>query len=159
MASPGRYKDRFTGQLVLDERYPVTEDLEKGVYVARGKFKPIFTEGSPEDNDRDTLEVTINLVRDFNLTPIRWTMGKFRVWARNYVRLVKKSHKMDTIDQFHPFVSTITHLVRLVSARFPDFRFYRPEGEAVQTVIFCSFLEDETTAVFWFPIWSLERAE
>jgi hypothetical protein len=158
MATGTQYKDRFTDQVVLDERYPFTDDQEKGVYVVRGKFKAIFNEELPPDNP-NSVEVVINLVRDFNLTEITWTKDKLILWAKDYVQLIKQELQMNTIEQSNPFVLSFAHLVRWVSAKFRDFHFYRPQGEAVQTVIFCSFLEDEITPVFWFPKWSLKKNE
>jgi hypothetical protein len=149
-----RYKDIFTGQPVLDERYPITEDAEKGVYIVRGKFKAIFNEEPPPENP-NSVEVVINLVRDFNLTEITWTKDKLILWAKEYVQLVKQQHQMNTIEQSNPVVRSSSR----VSAKFRDFHFYRPQGETVQTVIFCSFLEDEITPVFWFPKWSIEKDE
>jgi hypothetical protein len=158
MAAPARYKDIFTGLPLLDERYSITEDPEKGVYVVRGKFKAIFNEELPPENP-NSVEVVINLVRDFNLTEITWTKDKLILWAKEYVQLIKQQHQMNTIEQSNPFVLSFAHLVRWVSAKFRDFHFYRPQGEAVQTVIFCSFLEDEITPVFWFPKWSVVKEE
>jgi hypothetical protein len=158
MAAGARYKDVFTGLPLLDERYSITEDPEKGVYVVRGKFKAIFNEELPPENP-NSVEVVINLVRDFNLTEITWTKDKLILWAKDYVQLIKQQHQMNTIEQSNPFVLSFAHLVRWVSAKFRDFHFYRPQGEAVQTVIFCSFLEDEITPVFWFPRWSVVKEE
>lgn len=153
-----KYKDIFTNQLILDDRYTYTEDQEKGVYVVRGKFKAIFNEDLPPDNP-NSVDVAINLVREFGLIEINWTKDKLILWAKEYVQLIKQQHQMNTIEQSNPFVLSFAHLVRLVSAKFRDFHFYRPAGETIQTVIFCSFLEDEITPVFWYPKWSLKREE
>jgi hypothetical protein len=159
MAAPAsRYKDIFTGHVILDERYPYTEDAEKGVYVVRGKFKAIFNEELPPDNP-NSVEVAINIVRDFGLVEITWTKDKLIVWAKEYVQLVKQQHQMNTIEQSNPFVLSFAHLVRWVSAKFRDFHFYRPPGDTVQTVVFCSFLDDEITPVFWYPRWSVVKDE
>jgi hypothetical protein len=92
MSAPpaSRYKDIFTGHVILDERCPSTEDSEKGVYVVRGKFKAIFNEELPPDNP-NSVEVAINIVRDFGLVEITWTKDKLILWAKEYVQLVKQS--------------------------------------------------------------------
>lgn len=153
-----RYKDVFTGQVIFDDRYAFSEDVEKGVYVVRGKFKAIFNEDLPPDNP-NSVDVAINLVRDFQLQEINWTKDKLILWAKDYVQLIKQHHQMNTIEQSNPFVLSFAHLVRWVSAKFRDFHFYRPQGEQCNTVIFCSFLEDEITPVFWFPKWSVVKEE
>ncbi|KAH0795085.1 translationally-controlled tumor-like protein [Histomonas meleagridis] len=153
-----RYKDIFTNHVFLDERYPFQEDQEKGVYVVRGKFKAIFNEELPPENP-NSVEVVINLVRDFGLEEINWTKDKLILWAKDYVQLIKQQHQLNTIEQSNPFVLSFAHLVRWVSAKFRDFHFFRPPGDQTQTVIFCSFLEDEITPVFWFPKWSVVKDE
>lgn len=152
-----KYKDIFTNQVILDDRYSLQEDAEKGVYVVRGKFKAIFNEQLPPDNP-NSVDVAINLVRDFQLAEISWTKDKLILWAKDYVQWIKQKHQMNTIEQSNPFVLSFAHLVRWVSAKFRDFHFYRPQGE-IQTVIFCSFLEDEITPVFWYPKWSVVKEE
>ena len=153
-----KYKDIFTNHVILDERYPFQEDAEKGVYVVRGKFKAIFNEDLQPD-DPNSVDVAINLVRDFQLTEINWTKDKLIIWAKDYVQMIKQQHQMNTIEQSNPFVLSFAHLVRWVSAKFRDFHFYKPPGEQNQTVIFCSFLEDEITPVFWYPKWSVVKEE
>jgi hypothetical protein len=103
MAATTRYKDIFTNHVVLNENYPLTEDSEKGVYVVRGKFKAIFNEELPPDNP-NSVEVAINLVRDFGLVEITWTKDKLILWAKDYVQLIKIQHQMNTIEQSNPFV-------------------------------------------------------
>ena len=135
--------------------------FRSGVYVVRGKFKAIFNESIPPENP-NSVDVVINLVRDFNLVEINWTKDKLILWAKDYVQLIKQQHQLNTIEQSNPFVLSFAHLVRWVSAKFRDFHFYRPPfttGEQIQTVIFCSFLEDEITPVFWIPKWSAVKDE
>ena len=154
-----KFKDIFTGQVILDERYPYTDEQDKGVYVVHGKFKAIFNEQVPPDNP-SSVDVAINLVRDYQLAEISWTKDKLILWAKDYVQWIKQHHQMNTIEQSNLFVLSFAHLVRWVSAKFRDFHFYRPQGDqGVQTVIFCSFLEDEITPVFWYPKWSLVKEE
>ena len=114
-----RYKDIFTNHVFLDERYPIQEDQEKGV---RGKFKAIFNESIPPENP-NSVDVVINLVRDFNLVEINWTKDKLILWAKDYVQLIKQQHPLNTIEQSNPFVLSFAHLVRWVSAKFRDFHF------------------------------------
>lgn len=155
------YKDIFTDAVILDNRYQIQEDQEKGVYVVRGKFKAIFDE-TLEPTNPDSVKVIINLVNDFDLVETEMTKDKLILWAKDYVQLIKQKHNLNTIDQSNPFVLSFAHLVRWVSAKFRDFHFYRPKSqtaEQCQTVIFCSFLEDEITPVFWIPKWSLVKAE
>ena len=153
-----KYKDIFTGQVILDDKYTYKEDVEKGVYVVQGKFKAIFNEELPPDNP-NSVDVAINLVREFKLVEVNWTKDKLILWAKEYVQAIKQKRQMNTIEQSNPFVLSFAHLVRWVSAKFRDFHFYRPQGEQIQTVIFCSFLEDEITPVFWYPKWSLDKEE
>jgi hypothetical protein len=85
---------------------------------------------------------------------ITWTKDKLILWAKEYKQLIKQQQQMNTIEQSNPLLA---HLAIWVSTKFRDFHFYRAQGEQVRTVIFCSFLEDGITPVFWFPKWSLVK--
>lgn len=152
-----RYRDVFSNEIVLDSRYVFTEDADKGVYVVRGKFKAVFNESLPPEN-ANSVDVAINVVRDFQLVEVNWTKDKLILWAKDYVQAVKQQHGLNTIEQSNPFVLSFAHLVRWVSAKFRDFHFYKPQGD-LHTVIFCSFLDDEITPVFWYPKWSIVKEE
>lgn len=150
------FVDIFSSQEVLNPDYTYTENNEFGVYVVNAKFKAIFTDGAP-DNPK-SVEVSINLVRDFKLEELSWSKGSLISWAKDYVKMIKQKRNLESGESYSNFILPFSHLVRYVSARFRDFQFYVPKdaSKSPATVIFCSFNQDEMTPIFWYPIWSID---